>query len=136
MCLFERHQQVAVPRASIVLLQNGDLRARIGREPSSSVWRLRHTICLPTAVPERNPPLDWPQLRGCAQGQGRPLLPLVRQCIETVGDLEQSGCGVDHASGLSHSAVRGGLRSKLSGGSLGEVGPVFHDDHLFNEHSS
>jgi hypothetical protein len=58
------------------------------------------------------------------------LLALVRQSIETVGDFDQSFPGVEHTSGLSHSAIPGGLLSKLSDGSLGEIGPGFHDAHL------
>jgi hypothetical protein len=54
---------------------------------------------------------------------------LVRQVIETVGEFGQSFPGIEHTSGLSHSAIHCGPLSKLSEGSLGEISPGFHDAH-------
>jgi hypothetical protein len=59
---------------------------------------------------------------------------LVRQRIVAVGEFDQSFPGVfpgvELASGFSHSAINGGLLSKLSDRSLGEISPGFHDAHL------
>jgi hypothetical protein len=76
---------------------------------------------------------NWPQGRSGKPSftRDRPapellLLALVRQCVEPLGDLDQSRTDTEHACTFGHATIRSGLRSKVSDRSIGTEGDFTH----------